>query len=364
MEKDSEGETEGWSTESKWVYGNDVQSQEGDAEWPRWMSEDGDGNGNAEQRLIRTEPILDSFDVEAMEVPSAQKFNPKETLPDHRDQGAKWLGPEIANGYLILTSNFLLWPLTEYLDPSLESPHSIIELTMGHTLRLAFQTLGVVYGDVGTSPLYVFSGVFSKAPIHGDEDVLGALSLVLYTLALIPLIKYAFIVLQANDNGEGGTFALYSLICRYAKVSLLPNQEPSDAHISSFKLKLPTPELERSLRIKESLEKHSILKTLLLLLVLAGASMLIGDGILTPAISGFTFSYPPAPPSIANRGIVVMVLRGPFPLFLLSCFDYHVNSFKNVYIIMSAMSGLKEAVPGCGEGDVITFVALMLCFCF
>lgn len=77
------------------------------------------------------------------------------------------------------------------------------ELTMGHTLRLAFQTLGVVYSDVGTSPLYVFSGVFSKAPIRGEKDVLGALSLILYTLTLIPLIKYAFIVLQANDNGEG-----------------------------------------------------------------------------------------------------------------------------------------------------------------
>lgn len=68
---------------------------------------------------------------------------------------------------------------------------------------LAFQTLGVVFGDVGTSPLYTFSVMFSKAPINGDEDVLGALSLVLYTLILIPLIKYVFVVLWANDDGEG-----------------------------------------------------------------------------------------------------------------------------------------------------------------
>lgn len=71
------------------------------------------------------------------------------------------------------------------------------------TLALAFQTLGVVYGDMGTSPLYVFADVFSKVAIESDVDVLGALSLVMYTIALIPLAKYVFVVLKANDNGEG-----------------------------------------------------------------------------------------------------------------------------------------------------------------
>ncbi|KAL4185503.1 hypothetical protein AMTRI_Chr10g231000 [Amborella trichopoda] len=159
------------------------------------------------------------------------------------------------------------------------------KLLSWHTLALAFQTLGVVYGDLGTSPLYVFSDVFSKVPINGDDDVLGALSLVMYTIALLPFAKYVFIVLKANDSGEGGTFALYSLICRYAKVNLLPNRQPADEHISSFKLRLPTPELERALNIKEKLENKPSLKTLLLLLVLMGTSMIIGDGILTPAMS-------------------------------------------------------------------------------
>lgn len=75
--------------------------------------------------------------------------------------------------------------------------------SLWRTLALAFQTLGVVYGDMGTSPLYVFSDVFSKVPITSDVDVLGTLSLVMYTIALIPLIKYVFVVLKANDNGEG-----------------------------------------------------------------------------------------------------------------------------------------------------------------
>lgn len=68
---------------------------------------------------------------------------------------------------------------------------------------MAFQTLGVVYGDMGTSPLYVFTDVFTKVQIESDIDVLGALSLIIYTIALVPLAKYVFIVLKANDNGEG-----------------------------------------------------------------------------------------------------------------------------------------------------------------
>lgn len=78
---------------------------------------------------------------------------------------------------------------------------------------------------------------------------------------------------------------MYSLICRYAKVNLLPNQQRADEYISSFRLRLPTPELERALTIKDALERRSSLKMLLLLLVLMGTSMIIGDGILTPAMS-------------------------------------------------------------------------------
>ncbi|XP_047333694.1 potassium transporter 7-like [Impatiens glandulifera] len=228
------------SVESRWVF----QDEEEEYEEEIGTGEDGipqtgldsDDDDNVEQRLIRTGPRIDSFDVEALEVPGAQR--------------------------------------NDYEDA-----------TLGRKVILAFQTLGVVFGDVGTSPLYTFSVMFSKAPANGKEDVLGALSLVLYTLILIPLIKYVLIVLLANHDGEGGTFALYSLICRHAKVSLLPNQHPSDTRISSFRLKVPSPELERSLKIKERLENSLTLKKLLLMLVLAGTSMVIADGVVTPAMS-------------------------------------------------------------------------------
>lgn len=60
----------------------------------------------------------------------------------------------------------------------------------------------MVYGDLGTSPLYVFYNTFPHG-VRDPEDIIGALSLIIYSLTLIPLLKYVFIVCKANDNGQG-----------------------------------------------------------------------------------------------------------------------------------------------------------------
>ncbi|XP_044461162.1 potassium transporter 2-like isoform X1 [Mangifera indica] len=156
-------------------------------------------------------------------------------------------------------------------------------------LILAYQSLGVVYGDLGISPLYVYKSTFADDIQHSEtnEEIYGVLSFVFWTLTLVPLFKYVFIVLRADDNGEGGTFALYSLICRHAKVSLLPNGQAADEELSTYKMEQP-PEKNNSSRVKMYLEKHKFLHTALLLLVLLGTCMVIGDGLLTPAISVFS----------------------------------------------------------------------------
>ncbi|KAJ6972990.1 potassium transporter 5-like isoform X2 [Populus alba x Populus x berolinensis] len=151
-------------------------------------------------------------------------------------------------------------------------------------LQLAFQSIGIVYGDIGTSPLYVYASTFAKGINHND-DILGVLSLIFYTLTLIPLIKYVLIVLQANDNGDGGTFALYSLICRYAKVGLIPSQQVEDRDVSNFRLELPSNRLRRASKLKSKLEKSKFAKLFLLFATMLGTSMVIGDGVLTPCIS-------------------------------------------------------------------------------
>ncbi|KAI6695726.1 hypothetical protein NL676_023436 [Syzygium grande] len=151
-------------------------------------------------------------------------------------------------------------------------------------LTLAFQSIGIVYGDIGTSPLYVFRSTFTGGIKHND-DVLGVLSLILYTITLIPLMKYVFIVLRATDNGDGGTFALYSLLCRYARVGLIPSQQPEDQDVSNFQLELPSNRLLRASKLKSKLEKSRFAKFFLLFATMLGTSMVVGDGVLTPCIS-------------------------------------------------------------------------------
>jgi len=84
----------------------------------------------------------------------------------------------------------------------------------------------------------------------------------------------------------GGTFALYTLLCRHAKFSLLPNQQAVDEELSTYHKHGHVTCGEISSPLKRFLEKHKKSRTCLLLVVLFGASMVIGGGVLTPAISG------------------------------------------------------------------------------
>lgn len=152
---------------------------------------------------------------------------------------------------------------------------------------LAYQSFGVVYGDLSTSPLYVYKSTFSGrlGQYQDEQTVFGVLSLIFWTFTLVPLLKYVIIVLSADDNGEGGPFALYSLLCRHAKLSLLPNQQAADEELSTYYREGFSAQHGSSPWLRRFLEKHKKVKTGLLLVVLCGASMVIGDGVLTPAIS-------------------------------------------------------------------------------
>jgi len=115
---------------------------------------------------------------------------------------------------------------------------------------LAIAVLGVVYGDIGTSPIYALRETFAgKSPIPVSQDnVLGVLSLIFWTLIAIVSIKYMIFVLRADNRGEGGTFALIALL--------------------------------RPERGQDRLRRRA-----LILLGILGASMLYGGAMITPAIS-------------------------------------------------------------------------------
>jgi KUP system potassium uptake protein len=117
----------------------------------------------------------------------------------------------------------------------------------GGIAALTVGALGVVYGDIGTSPLYAMDQLFlgrseaSRAP----ADVLGGVSLVIWTITIIVAVKYALLVLRALNDGEGGVFALYGLL-------------------------------------NDGKKRNTVVVLWALML---GAGLLFGDGIITPAIS-------------------------------------------------------------------------------
>jgi KUP system potassium uptake protein len=114
-------------------------------------------------------------------------------------------------------------------------------------LSLSFGALGIVFGDIGTSPLYAVNEIFfGKAhPALTNSNILSLISLVLWSLILVVAFKYVFWVLKADNEGEGGVFALFALL--------------------------------------KSHQTKVVLFVSSMLIIAAG--LLFGDGIITPAIS-------------------------------------------------------------------------------
>ncbi|TDZ13871.1 Potassium transporter 5 [Colletotrichum orbiculare MAFF 240422] len=145
---------------------------------------------------------------------------------------------------------------------------------------LAYQSIGVIYGDIGTSPLYVFSSTFTDIP--NKNDLTQVLSLIIWSLTLMVTIKYVFIVLHADNEGEGGTFSCYSLLTRYANITTIDPREEATLRMERHNTQDVRP-VTRGIRsvIEKSKFTRGFLKTIGVLAV----SMVIADGILTPAQS-------------------------------------------------------------------------------
>ncbi len=118
-------------------------------------------------------------------------------------------------------------------------------------MLLALGALGVVFGDIGTSPLYAFRECFNLSGTEPSVDnILGILSLIFWALTLVISVKYMMFVMRADNKGEGGILSLMALVTK--------NMAPE----ASFRR-----------------------KSLIAVLGLAGAALLYGDGVITPAIS-------------------------------------------------------------------------------
>src|SRR5215211_5318865 len=159
-------------------------------------------------------------------------------------------------------------PAAATAQPSTADTSAFWKLTLG--------TLGVVYGDIGTSPLYALKESLSAAAAGGmlsREMVFGIVSLILWALIVIVTIKYVLFILRADNNGEGGTLTLMALAQR------------ATGHNASV----------------------------IILLGMIGAALFYGDAIITPAISvlsaveGLTLANPAFEHYVLPLSLVILV---------------------------------------------------------
>jgi len=216
--------------------------------------------------------------------------------------------------------------------------------SQSRTSTLTLAALGVVFGDIGTSPLYTMKECFSEytglKPVH--DDVIGILSLITWALIVIVTLKYVAVVMRADNRGEGGVLALMALVSRRSEIS--PRR-----------------------------------RTLYIMLGMAGAALFYGDCLLTPAISvlsaveGLTVATPAFQPVVLPIALGVLIALfavqrfgtagigrwfGPIMvIWFATLFILGVRHIVDAPEVMGALSP-HEAVAFAIRHKVVAFVAL------
>ena len=179
---------------------------------------------------------------------------------------------------------------------------SLAALTLG--------ALGVVYGDIGTSPLYALREVFAtKHATLSEPDILGVLSLVFWTLTVIVTLKYVTLIMRANNNGEGGTMALMALS-------------------------------------SQATRDRPRLRTALVVMGILGAALFYGDGVITPAISvlsaveGLEVATPAFKPYVVPITLAVLTLLYAVQRFGTGAMGRWFGPFTVVWFIVIGFWGV------------------------
>jgi KUP system potassium uptake protein len=184
-------------------------------------------------------------------------------------------------------------------------------------LALSLGALGVVYGDIGTSPLYTMQLIFTGDHPMGPSPlrVYGALSLIVWALLVVVTLKYVLLILRVDNHGEGGIMALVALIERVTKTRR---------------------------------------KTGLVIIGVLGASLFYGDGMLTPAISvvsavsGLNVASPALAAQIVPFSLVILILLFALQRFGTGAVGGLFGPIMVVWFLVLGALGLKEVAANPG----------------
>jgi KUP system potassium uptake protein len=231
--------------------------------------------------------------------------------------------------------------------------------------------LGIIYGDIGTSPLYVFNAIITGRTIS-DELIIGSLSCIIWTITLQTTIKYVILILKADNNGEGGTFALYALVRRRKKWLVLPAMLGGAALLADGIITPPISITSSIEGLKKIPALHDISSSVIVVIVLA-------------ILSAFFFMQQFGTASIGKKFGPIMLVWFSMLAFLgamhilddLSIFKalnpYYAIHFLTVYphgfwllgavfLCTTGAEALYSDLGHCGRGNIrITWIFVKIC---
>ena len=227
---------------------------------------------------------------------------------------------------------------------------------------LSFQSLGVVFGDIGTSPLYTLTAIFT--PSSSDpaltldptvvEDVLGVVSLIFWSLTLVVSVKYVALVMQADNRGEGGSLALLALLRRYSRRPEQSSAPHAQDELAEAALDDDDDDDRDQRQGEPTAEARSWLRSdslrPLTLMAFFGASLLVGDGIITPAISvlsaveGIAVADSGLQPLVLTASLLILVLLFLGQRFSTARISGLFSPFMTLWFLALLLLGLYNLV--------------------
>jgi len=231
--------------------------------------------------------------------------------------------------------------------------------------------LGIIYGDIGTSPLYVFKAIMGSNPVS-DLLVVGGISCIIWTLTLQTTIKYVILTLQADNKGEGGIFSLYALVRRHAKWAVIFGMIGGAALLADGIITPPitvTSAIEglRTLEVFKDLDQWTIVK--IVLIIIAGLFFMqqfgtVSIGRLFGPIMVIWFSMLGIL-GLAHIADDVTVLKAFSPHYAIELLTTYPKGFLilgAVFLCTTGAEALYSDLGHCGRGNIrISWIFVKTC---
>ncbi len=235
------------------------------------------------------------------------------------------------------------------------------------TLAGLLISLGIIYGDIGTSPLYVFKAIVGSQQIS-ETLVLGGISCIFWTLTLQTTLKYVIITLQADNKGEGGIFSLFSLVRRKAKWLIIPAVVGGCALLADG---IITPPITISAAIEGLEVKFPHLHTVSIVIIIIGALFIIqqfGTSLVGKAFGPIMFLW------FGMMGVLGLAFIIQMPSIIKALNPYYAyqllsNSNYDAFIILGAVflcttgaEALYSDLGHCGRNNIrISWIYVKSC---